>query len=468
MIYEILEILKMSHDDIGSLDTFLELVLYSIEEKANQYEKASNYNNRVILENYIIIFMILTINLKNIPLFIRTVYKGENDFFYKVLDVLIKLKDKNIFLSIINNIYLEDYKCIFFKKNRDIDLEELYEEEKNVFKDYYSEEKQNEKIDIESYKQLYSTILKFDIDYNNFFPENSEDKIDLDEKSAYKLTIVQSLIRIIFSNEKKKYTQEKFYGFKVIKRIIDKDVEETIEKFGDQYKTLFRKEDLCDDFLKYIFFIFGNKMMVESFVNPIRKELRKLGFNNRDINEKEFDNFVTTFITNLNNTLPNVLKVLLKLLYESVKSHFTIEEDNYGPLYTTLIFNFFISPRVQAIFNINSQKNAFVRSLNRVLRNACFNFKFSDADPLSKFNNIIESNHLKIKNYIKDNIIGIDTDNEEIKESLEEIFNDEDSIFPKFLFYSDIKLLDNSIKGGINNYLKSTEIKGENNDWVLL
>ena len=108
MIYEILEILKMSHDDIGSLDTFLELVLYSIEEKANQYEKASNYNNRVILENYIIIFMILTINLKNIPLFIRTVYKGENDFFYKVLDILIKLKYKYIFYYIKNNIYLED------------------------------------------------------------------------------------------------------------------------------------------------------------------------------------------------------------------------------------------------------------------------------------------------------------------------------------------------------------------------
>ena len=413
--------------------------------------------------------MILTINLKNVPLFIRTVFKGDNDFFYKLMELITRLQNKNIFLSIINNLFLEEYKCIFFKENRDIDLEELYEEEKNSFREYYGEEEKKEEIDKESYIQLYSRILKFDIDYNNFFPQNEENnKMDLEEKSAYKLTIVQSLIRIIFSNEKKKYTKEKFYGFNVIKRIIDKDIEETIEKFGDQYKTLFRKEDLCDDFLKYIFFVFGNNMMVESFVNPIRKELRKLGFNNRDINKEEFDNFVTTFITNLTNTLPNILKVVLKLLYESVKSHFTIEEDNYGPLYTTLIFNFFISPRVQAIFNINSQKNSFVRSLNRILRNACFNFKFSEEDQLSNFNDIIESNHLKIKNYIKDNIIDIDVDNEEIKSSLEEIFNEEESISPKFLFYSDINLLNRSIKGGINTYLKSVEIKEEKNDWVVI
>ena len=413
--------------------------------------------------------MILTINLKNVPLFIRTVFKGDNDFFYKLIDLITRLQNKNIYLSIINNLFLEEYKCIFFKENRDIDLEELYEEEKNSFREYYGEEEKKEEIDKESYIQLYSRILKFDIDYNNFFPQNEENnKMDLEEKSAYKLTIVQSLIRIIFSNEKKKYTKEKFYGFNVIKRIIDKDIEETIEKFGDQYKTLFRKEDLCDDFLKYIFYIFGNNMMVESFVNPIRKELRKIGFNNRDINKEEFDNFVTTFITNLTNTLPNILKVVLKLLYESVKSHFTIEEDDYGPLYTTLIFNYFISPRVQAIFNINAQKTSFVRSLNRILRNVCFNFKFSEKDELCNFNDIIESNHLKIKNYIRDNIIDIDVNNEEIKSSLEEIFNEEESISPKFLFYSDINLLNRSLKGGINTYLKSLEIKEEKNDWIII
>ena len=426
-----------------------------------------------MLENYLHFFMIITINLKHIPDYIKTVFKGENNFYNKLMEFIIQLKNKNIFLKIINNLYSEEYECLFFKEEEDEELINLFNKEKALFKEKYPESPNNDEIEKEkdSYIQLFSKILNFEIDYSNFFPDEAGDKMDLDEKSAYKLTIVQSLIRVIFSKERKNYTKEKFFGFNVIKRIIDKDIVETLEAYGDQYKTLFRKEDLCDDFLKYIFFIFGNKMMVESIVNPIRKELRKIGFNNRDIKKDEFDNFVETFITNLNITIPNVLKVLLKLLYESVKSHFTIEDDNYGPLYTTLIFNYFINPRVQSIFNINSQKNAFVRSLNRLLRNACFNFKFSDSDPLSIFNDIIEKNHLKIKNYIKDNIIGINIEDEEIKTSLENIFDEENTISPNYLFYSDISLLNNSInKGGIYKYFNPEDITNKEtyNDWVVI
>ena len=148
----------------------------------------------------------------------------------------------------------------------------------------------------------------------------------------------------------------------------------------------------------------------------------------------------------MNATIPDVLKLLLKLLYDSVLSHFTIEKDNYGPLYTTLIFNYFISPRIQAIFNINSQKNSFVRSLNRILRNACFNFKFSDADPLSIFNDSIEKNHLKIKNFMEEKIIGIDITKTEIKGSLENIFDEKNLIYSNFLFNHDIYFLNAVLK----------------------
>ena len=265
---------------------------------------------------------------------------------------------------------------------------------------------------------------------------------------------MQSLIRVVFSKQKKTFTKEEFYGFNVIKRKIDKDMKETIQKYGDEYKTLFRKEDICDDFLKFIFFIFGNNMMVQSFVNPVKKELLKLGFTNRDINKEEFDSFINVFIDNLNATIPDVLKLLLKLLYDSVLSHFTIEKDNYGPLYTTLIFNYFISPRIQAIFNINSQKNSFVRSLNRILRNACFNFKFSDADPLSIFNDSIEKNHLKIKNFMEEKIIGIDITKSEIKGSLENIFDEKNLIYPNFIFKHDIYFLNEVLKMELMNFLK--------------
>ena len=411
--------------------------------------------------------MILTLNLKKNNGYIKTVFNGENNFYYQLLDFIRSIKNKNIFLSIINNLFSEEY---YYKDEPDEEIEELYRDEKTAFREKYSFISQNPQNQKESYIELYSKILNFDLEYNNFFPVNTKEKIDLDEKSAYKLTIIQSLIRIIFAKEKKKYTNEKFFEFKVLKSVIDKDVKETREKFGDQYKTLFRKEDICDDFLKYIFFIFGNEMMVESFVNPLRKQLYKIGFNYRDITKEEFDSFVNTFIDNLNKTIPNVLKILLKLLYDSVKSHFTIEEDNYGPLYTTLIFNYFINPRVQAIFTINSQKYEFVRSLNRLLRNTCFNFKFSDGDPLHIFNDIIEKNHLKIKNYIKNNIIDIDIEDDKIKSSLKDIFDEKNLIFPNFLFYSDINLLSCSFKNGITKFFNSEKTKDEkeDNDWVMI
>ena len=81
-------------------------------------------------------------------------------------------------------------------------------------------------------------------------------------------------------------------------------------------------------------------------------------------------------INKLTTTIPNVLKILLKLVYINVRKVFTIEENNYSPLYTLLIFNFIISPRVQSIYSINSMKCTFVRSLNRLIRNTCYNFQF--------------------------------------------------------------------------------------------
>ena len=463
--------MKDSEEDVPSFETILEFIINSIEEKVDSYNVQPNYTNRVLIENNLLFFMILTINLKSNISFIRTVFKGENNFYYKLLDFLLSTKNREIFLSIINNLFEDEYYEVFFNKDDPNEgVEELYRNEKTALREKFSYIPKNPLNQKEAYTELYSRILKFDLEYKHFFPEGTSSDMDSDEKAAYKLTIVQSLIRIIFAKEKKNYTNEKFFEFKVIKRVIDKDIEETLEKFGDQYKTLFRKEDICDDFLKYIFFIFGNEMMVESFVNPVKKELYKIGFNYRNINKEEFDSFVTVFIENLDKTIPSVLKILLKLLYDSVKSHFTIEEDNYGPLYTTLIFNYFISPRVQAIFNINSQKHKFVLSLNRVLRNACFNFKFSNADPLSIFNDIIEKNHLKIKKYIKDNIIDIDIESDEIKGSLENIFDNNNMIYPKFLFYSDINLLSSSIKKGIAEILcvKNTKAGSNSNEWVVV
>ena len=391
-----------------------------------------------------------------------TIFKGKIDFFHKLVDILMPLKKKKIFLRIINNIFLEEYKQIFFNKNKpNIELEELFINEITIFGEKYSELSIH--FEKETYIKIFSNLLQFDLNYENFFLSKNN-KIDIEEKRIYKLGIAQSLIRVVFSKEKNKYTKDKFYEYNLLKRVVDKDMEETIEKFGDQYKTLFRKEDICDDFLKYMFFVFGNTMIIESFINPLTKVLEGVGDNDRNINKDEFNKLMDEFINKMKKTIPDVLKILLKILYESVKSHFTIEDDNYGPLYTTLIFNFIISPRIQMIYNINSQNKNFIRSLNRLLRNICFNNKFSEEDQLNEFNDIIDKNHLKIKNFIKENIIGINIQDSKVKSSLGDIFTEKYLIYPTFLFYLDCNIIFESTQGGIDEFIEYEDLKCKNNN----
>ena len=391
-----------------------------------------------------------------------TIFKGKIDFFHKLVDILMPLKKKKIFLRIINNIFLEEYKQIFFNKNKpNIELEELFINEITIFGEKYSELSIH--FEKETYIKIFTNLLQFDLNYENFFLSKNN-KIDIEEKRIYKLGIAQSLIRVVFSKEKNKYTKDKFYEYNLLKRVVDKDMEETIEKFGDQYKTLFRKEDICDDFLKYMFFVFGNTMIIESFINPLTKVLEGVGDNDRNINKDEFNKLMDEFINKMKKTIPDVLKILLKILYESVKSHFTIEDDNYGPLYTTLIFNFIISPRIQMIYNINSQNKNFIRSLNRLLRNICFNNKFSEEDQLNEFNDIIDKNHLKIKNFIKENIISINIEDNKIKSSLGDIFNEKYLLYPNFLFYRDSSVLCEGIQGGVKEFIEYENMKVENDN----
>ena len=451
-----MNILK-SKPNKDNFESILYLLLISIKEKAEEYNKERTYNNLSVLQNYLTFFMILTLNLKNYIEFIKLIFKGQIDFFNKLVEILMLLKKRKKFLGIINNLFMEEYKDIFFNiNNPNEELEDLFIDEQTKFGEKFSDSPT--KYEKDTYVNIFSKLLKFDLSYKNFFSYHT-DTIDIEEKPAYKLTIAQSLIRVIFSREKKKYTKEEFYEYNIIKRVIDKDMEETFEKYGDEYKTLFRKEDICDDFLKYMFFVFGNTMMIESFVNPLKNILKDVEPKERDINREEFDNLISVFITKLKSTIPDVLKLILKLLYESVKSHFTIEKDNYGPLYTTLIFNFFISPRVQTIYDLNSLNKVFLRTLNRLMRNACFNSKFAEEDPLFSFNDLIEKNHLKIKNFITDNIIGINIEDDKVKNSLGDIFTEKYLLYPNFLFYWDSNILCESSQGGVNEFIEYEELK---------
>ena len=466
------QILSSSDKIDRDFELILDLLLTSIHQKIKEYTNEPSFNHLMLIQNYIIFFMVLVLNLKKYPSFMKLIFNGELKFFENLCDSIFDMKSKKNkkLLNIISNIFLEEYKDIYFRKPKNDELENIFIYQQTDFSSKFLETVSF--YDASTYKKMFQILLNFDISYINFFTYNN--KIKDEEKPAYKLCIAQSLIRVAFSKEKKKfYEKEKFYEYNLLKRIIDKDMEETVAKFGDEYKTLFRKEDLCDDVIKYMFFIFGNSMLIDSFVKPLKKTLSSIGITDeliekkaelpmkRDIKKEEFNTLISTIIDTLSKKIPDVLKILLKLLYESVNKHFTIEKDNYGPLYTSLIFNFLISPRIQMLYSINPLNCIFVRSLNRLLRNTCFNFKFAEGDPLYTFNDIIEKNHKKLKQLIKDKIISINI-NDKIKNSLSDLFTEKYLIYPKFLFYWDSQLLCATITGGVDKIITFEELKPRN------
>lgn len=460
----------------------LSLIYSSIENKIKIFKKNQNYINFSIIKNYIIFFMILFINIKQSGIFIETVFELGTNFF-KSLVALIKQLDsenqKKLF-GILNNLFLNDYKLLYFKKNsseRDENLEQLFINYQVYFSAFYNESEN--KYGFDDYKKMFEILSSFDLSYDNFF-SNRNEVIKIEEKINYKLSISQSIIRVAFSKEKSKFLdyekeENKYFEYYFIKKVIEKDMEETRKKFGDDYGTIFRREDLCDDILKYIFFIFGNNMMVETFVKPVEKMLKKIGIDEetiktnilvaldlplvRDINKEEFEILIEEIIDNLNSTIPLVLKILLKLLYNGIIKYFTIDKNNYAPLYTALMFNFILSPRVQELYSINPMNILLVRSLNRLVRNTCFNYKFSPNDQLNNCNDLIEKNHQKLKKFMIENIIEIDDNDIKTKNSLTDLFTEKYLVYPKFLFYYDSELLCATINGGPDKIIDFKEIK---------
>ena len=463
------QIISSSKEKEKDFEKLLDYLLYAIKEKINEYSQDPNFNRLMLIQNYIIFFMVIVLNLKKFSSLIKIIFKGNLNFFEDLRDAIngMKTKKRIKLLSILSNIFLEEYKDVFFNKAEN-ELEDIFIDQQTKFSDICSDTVTF--YDDSTYKKMFQTLLKFDISYNNFFTNNN--KIKDEEKPSYKLCIAQSLIRVAFSKEKKKFYKEKgnFYEYDLLKRIIDKDMKETREKFGDEYKTLFRKEDLCDDVIKYMFFIFGNSMLIDCFVMPLTNLLKKIGITDelikakdplpmkRDITTEEFNTLMGIIIDTLSTKIPDVLKILLKLLYDSVKVHFTIEQNNYNPLYTSLIFNFLISPRIQMLYDINPLNCIFVRNLNRILRNTCFNSKFAEGDSLYAFNESIEINFNKLQKLIKEKIISI-VINDDIKNSLKDLFTEKYLIYPKFLFYWDSQLLCATIDGGVEQIINFEELK---------
>ena len=99
------------------------------------------------------------------------------------------------------------------------------------------------------------------------------------------------------------------------------------------------------------------------------KELIQMMTKNNEMNSinfmGKFDELFDEFLSILSRETPITIKLILKIVYETVLEYYKIDEQNYNPLLTYLIFNFVISPKIQEIYNVSPSKYQFVRNLNR-------------------------------------------------------------------------------------------------------
>ena len=467
MISQLCKLIAKNNDNEKDFELFLTDLLESIKQKLNEYSQEQNFDRFVKIQNYIQFFMLMVLNIKNNKTLVKIIFNGKLNFIYNLIDNInnLKSKKKNQLFNFLNQLFLEEYKDIFFDSN-DISLQELFIELQGKLSEINSSNITF--YDEKTYLKMFEKLLSVDINYNNFFANNKN--IDLEQKPIYKSIIIQSLIRIIFSKSKDIFykEKEKYYEFNFIKNVIDKDIKETKEKFGDDYRVLFKKEDIFDDIIKYLFFVFGNSMYLDSFVIPLKTLLITIGITDelikskniqatkRDITKEEFNNLFQKILDNLSKEIPDILKMVLKSIYESTLTNFTLDKNNYSPLYKCLFFNFLISPRIQMLYSINPLECLFVKSLNRILRNICFNIKFNESDPLNSFNDIIQSKHEKLQNFMNDNIISFQI-NDDIKNSLKDFLTEKYLIIPKFLFYYDSQFTCNLFEGGVDQIISFGE-----------
>ena len=460
--------------------SFLSLLYNCIHDKIEIYLKDRNRINFTAITNYIIFFMILFLNVSDTGIFIKTIFEEGTNFFKSLIKLIEKLdlKDKNSLFGILNNLFLDDYKLLYFKKNtseKDDSLEMLFINNQIYFSNIYFESEEG--FGDKEYRNMFNKLSRFEFSYDNFFKDKNIDNIK--DKSYYKLRIAQSIIRVVFSKEKYLYIDEssktsKYFEYYFIKNLIDKDLEITQKKYGNDISIIFRKEDIFDDIIKYIFYIFGNTMMIESFVKPVEKMLKKIGLdeesieNNilvaldlplvRDINKEEFEILIKEISESLNETMPLIIKIILKFLYNSLIKYYKIDKNNFNPLYTALFFNYIISPKTQEMFEINPMKILLVRSLNKLVKNTCFKYKINEADNLSKFNALIEKYNINMKNLIINNIIQLDENEESNKKYMKQLFSEINLVYPKFLFYRDSKLISKTFNGVSDEFINYREL----------
>jgi hypothetical protein len=243
-------------------------------------------------------------------------------------------------------------------------------------------------------KYVYSEILGLFPSFNEPFNSNNE------EFSNFMKNIMEMKMEDYIINLKKEssdifckslipllLSEPNFDFISFFRNIVNMHIEMIRKEYNNELTSLFRKDDVTNDLIKNLIFIFGNFTFIKSFYIVIPNEY--LATNEIVFDLDNFEQFLITFLTKLTQSLPLIIKVLLNIIKDSIQK-INSGEENYNVVYTVLIFNFFISPIILELYGISLVKFRSLRQLTRILRNICFGKEFDINDKLSYFNKKIK------------------------------------------------------------------------------
>ena len=424
--------------------------------------------------------MILILNLsKNID-FILNIFTTTSSCFTIIASIgasLPKNEDTDQIKGLINSIFLQkEYKTIFFRNPRSFPLETFYTQEQmkldqelqkgiNTFKE-------------ENYVTLLDFIINLSFSDSNLDDDSSIKKEFID---TYKVQIVQSMIRIVFSKDKYYYfSNEKvkksriqikqkpseiysYYEYNFLERLIYKSVYSS--KTGDSLKDerIFENDTIFNDILNNIFFLFGNDTLYRSYVIPLKKLLSRCEEKEEGLNIINVSRFITDLLFSLKRTLPYILKIILKLSFSICQEILSISPLDFTPIYSLLFFSFILSPRVQTMFEIKVNNINNLLTVEKILKYICLKKTFKEDDEYSNFNNLILQYNQRLKSFIIENIIPISEKRKDVKDYLQCLALNKEIQIPKLLFYIDCNNVIKIVSGGKNNNYIYETVNEENN-----
>ena len=114
------QIISNSKEKEKDFEKLLEYLLDAVKEKIRDYSDDPTFNKLMLIQNYIIFFMVLVLNLKKYKSLIKIIFEGKLGFFSELRDSInnMKTKKKIKLLCILSNIFLIEYKDVFFRKDR--------------------------------------------------------------------------------------------------------------------------------------------------------------------------------------------------------------------------------------------------------------------------------------------------------------------------------------------------------------